>query len=80
MVIVCTATGMKKTTKMLLIMLIMCLYRLINTFDFKEATANRSPSVQGGFQAAGLCVAIAFGLVGGALVGKCKYSKAGKLC
>ncbi|XP_056606858.1 rh family, C glycoprotein, like 1 [Triplophysa dalaica] len=42
---------------------------LINTFDFKEATANRSPSVQGGFQAAGIFVAIAFGLVGGALVG-----------
>ncbi|XP_057193907.1 rh family, C glycoprotein, like 1 isoform X3 [Triplophysa rosa] len=42
---------------------------LINTFDFKEATANRTVNVQGGYQAAGLCVAIAFGLIGGALVG-----------
>ncbi|KAG1938586.1 ammonium transporter Rh type C [Pimephales promelas] len=42
---------------------------LINTFDFKGAVANRTASVQGGHQAAGLCVAIAFGLVGGALVG-----------
>jgi len=48
------------------------LLRLINTFDFKGAVANRTASVQGGHQAAGLCVAIAFGLVGGALVGECK--------
>lgn len=42
---------------------------LINTFDFKEAVANRTANIQGGYQAAGLFVAIAFGLVGGALVG-----------
>ncbi|KAA0712982.1 C 1 FRhcg1 Rhesus blood group family type [Triplophysa tibetana] len=42
---------------------------LINTFDFEGESANRSPSVQGGYQAAGIFVAIAFGLVGGALVG-----------
>uniref|UniRef100_A0A672LMI8 Ammonium transporter Rh type C 1-like n=1 Tax=Sinocyclocheilus grahami TaxID=75366 RepID=A0A672LMI8_SINGR len=43
--------------------------QLINTFDFKEAVANRTVNIQGGYQAAGLFVAIAFGLVGGALVG-----------
>lgn len=48
------------------------LFRLINTFDFKDAVANRTVSIQGGHQAAGLCVAIAFGLAGGALVGECK--------
>lgn len=45
-------------------------YRLINTFDFKGQYANRSPQTQGGYQAAGLCVALAVGLVGGAIVGK----------
>uniref|UniRef100_A0A8C2JV05 Rh family, C glycoprotein, like 1 n=1 Tax=Cyprinus carpio TaxID=7962 RepID=A0A8C2JV05_CYPCA len=34
-----------------------------------EAVANRTANIQGGYQAAGLFVAIAFGLVGGALVG-----------
>lgn len=43
--------------------------RLINTFDFEGEFANRSVGTQGGFQAAGTCVAIAFGLVGGAIVG-----------
>ncbi|XP_067314544.1 rh family, C glycoprotein, like 1 [Pseudorasbora parva] len=42
---------------------------LINTFDFKDAVADRTVSIQGGYQAAGLCVALAFGLAGGALVG-----------
>ncbi|XP_068613317.1 rh family, C glycoprotein a [Brachionichthys hirsutus] len=42
---------------------------LINTFDFEGDFADRSPGTQGGFQAAGTCVAIAFGLVGGAIVG-----------
>lgn len=27
--------------------------------------------MQGGFQAAGLCVALVFGIVGGAVVGEC---------
>lgn len=43
--------------------------RLINTFDFEGEFANRSVGTQGGFQAAGTCVAIAFGLIGGAIVG-----------
>uniref|UniRef100_A0A8C1D8Z9 Rh family, C glycoprotein, like 1 n=1 Tax=Cyprinus carpio carpio TaxID=630221 RepID=A0A8C1D8Z9_CYPCA len=40
---------------------------LINTFDFKDAVANRTVNIQGGYQAAALFVAIAFGLVGGIL-------------
>ncbi|XP_049456907.1 rh family, C glycoprotein a [Epinephelus fuscoguttatus] len=42
---------------------------LISVFDFEGSFANRTVGTQGGFQAAGTCVAIAFGLVGGALVG-----------
>ncbi|CAF99542.1 unnamed protein product, partial [Tetraodon nigroviridis] len=42
---------------------------LINTFDLEGKYADRSLGTQGGFQAAGTCVAIAFGLVGGAIVG-----------
>nr|AGU71418.1 Rhesus family C-type glycoprotein 2 [Lipophrys pholis] len=42
---------------------------LINTFDFEGEFADRTPGTQGGFQAAGTCVSIAFGLVGGAIVG-----------
>ncbi|XP_028257551.1 ammonium transporter Rh type C 2 [Parambassis ranga] len=42
---------------------------LINTFDFEGKFAGRSVGTQGGYQAAGTCVAIAFGLVGGAIVG-----------
>nr|XP_019968631.1 PREDICTED: ammonium transporter Rh type C 2 [Paralichthys olivaceus] len=45
---------------------------LINTFDFEGEFADRSVGTQGGFQAAGTCVAIAFGLVGGAIVGEFK--------
>lgn len=48
----------------------MSLFRLINTFDFEGKFADRSVGTQGGFQAAGTCVAIAFGLVGGAIVGE----------
>lgn len=44
--------------------------RLINVFDFEGEFADRSVGTQGGFQAAGTCVAIAFGLVGGAIVGE----------
>lgn len=44
--------------------------RLINVFDFEGDFANRSVGTQGGYQAAGTCVAIAFGLVGGAIVGE----------
>lgn len=39
-------------------------------FDFEGDFANRSVGTQGGYQAAGTCVAIAFGLVGGAIVGE----------
>ncbi|XP_061101288.1 ammonium transporter Rh type C [Conger conger] len=42
---------------------------LINTFDFEGDFKDRVPTVQGGFQAAGLCVAIVFGVGGGILVG-----------
>jgi len=42
---------------------------LINTFDFEGSFANRTVGDQGGFQAAGTCVAVAFGIVGGAAVG-----------
>ncbi|XP_059206911.1 rh family, C glycoprotein a [Centropristis striata] len=42
---------------------------LKETFDFDGAFVNRTVLTQGGYQAAGTCVAIAFGLVGGALVG-----------
>ncbi|XP_076583440.1 ammonium transporter Rh type C 2 [Chaetodon auriga] len=42
---------------------------LINTFDFEGSFAGRSVGTQGGYQAAGTCVAVAFGLVGGAIVG-----------
>ncbi|XP_062869399.1 rh family, C glycoprotein a [Trichomycterus rosablanca] len=42
---------------------------LINTFKFEGKIATRTPSIQGGYQAAGIFVALAFGLVGGALVG-----------
>lgn len=45
-------------------------YRLINTFGFTGKYEKRTPNIQGGYQAAGLCVAIAFGIVGGAAVGK----------
>uniref|UniRef100_A0A8D3CDR9 Rh family, C glycoprotein a n=1 Tax=Scophthalmus maximus TaxID=52904 RepID=A0A8D3CDR9_SCOMX len=48
---------------------------LINTFDFEGDFANRSVLTQGGFQAAGCCVAIAFGIVGGAAVGEFKNSE-----
>uniref|UniRef100_A0A667Z8J1 Rh family, C glycoprotein, like 1 n=1 Tax=Myripristis murdjan TaxID=586833 RepID=A0A667Z8J1_9TELE len=41
---------------------------LISTFDFEGSFKDRTPGTQGGFQAAGTCVSIAFGLVGGALM------------
>lgn len=46
------------------------LLRLINTFDFEGSFKNMVPTKQGGHQAAGLCVAICFGIGGGILVGK----------
>uniref|UniRef100_A0A8C6K8K8 Rh family, C glycoprotein, like 1 n=1 Tax=Nothobranchius furzeri TaxID=105023 RepID=A0A8C6K8K8_NOTFU len=42
---------------------------LINTFDLTGEYASRTMSTQGGYQAAGTCVAMAFGLIGGAIVG-----------
>uniref|UniRef100_A0A8C1MDX4 Ammonium transporter Rh type C-like 2 n=1 Tax=Cyprinus carpio TaxID=7962 RepID=A0A8C1MDX4_CYPCA len=41
---------------------------LVNTFDFKGSFANRVPTIQGGYQAAGLCVALCFGIGGGILL------------
>lgn len=42
---------------------------LKDVFNFKGYYVNRTVGTQGGYQAAGSCVAIAFGLVGGAIVG-----------
>ncbi|XP_063078416.1 ammonium transporter Rh type C 1-like [Engraulis encrasicolus] len=42
---------------------------LINVFDFVGEFKDRTPTIQGGYQAAGLCVAIVFGIGGGILVG-----------
>ncbi|KAL7866793.1 hypothetical protein AOLI_G00146070 [Acnodon oligacanthus] len=42
---------------------------LVNTFNFVDKFANRSVGIQGAHQAGGLCVALIFGLGGGALVG-----------
>nr|XP_020466250.1 ammonium transporter Rh type C 2 [Monopterus albus] len=42
---------------------------LSSTLGLEGSFANRSPGTQGGYQAAGTCVAIAFGLVGGGIVG-----------
>ncbi|KAM9764948.1 ammonium transporter Rh type C 2 isoform 2-T2 [Menidia menidia] len=42
---------------------------LINTFDLEGKFKDRDLGTQGGFQAAGTCVSIAFGLIGGAIVG-----------
>ncbi|KAK9394049.1 ammonium transporter Rh type C [Crotalus adamanteus] len=42
---------------------------LTNMFDFTGEYHNRTPSIQGGFQAAGIAVSLAMALVGGAIVG-----------
>ncbi|KAL4624294.1 ammonium transporter Rh type C isoform X1 [Arapaima gigas] len=42
---------------------------LIHVFEFTGTFQNRTPSIQGGYQAAGLCVALIFGIGGGILVG-----------
>ncbi|KAM6981403.1 rh family, C glycoprotein a [Aplochiton taeniatus] len=42
---------------------------LVRVFDFEGEFASRTVSSQGGHQAAGLCVAILFGIGGGAIVG-----------
>ncbi|XP_015274733.1 PREDICTED: ammonium transporter Rh type C [Gekko japonicus] len=42
---------------------------LIHAFDFIGPYANRTPRVQGGFQAAGIAVSLGMALVGGAIVG-----------
>ncbi|OCT89739.1 ammonium transporter Rh type C-like [Xenopus laevis] len=38
-------------------------------FKFQGEFADRTPSIQGGYQAAGIAVSLAFGIVGGAVVG-----------
>jgi len=48
---------------------------LINTFNFEGKYANRTPATQGGYQAAGICVALVFGIVGGIVVGEHKKKK-----
>ncbi|XP_037691270.1 ammonium transporter Rh type C [Choloepus didactylus] len=42
---------------------------LVHAFDFQGSKKNWSPSMQGGFQAAGIFVSLAMALVGGAIVG-----------
>ncbi|XP_053573643.1 ammonium transporter Rh type C-like [Bombina bombina] len=42
---------------------------LKHMFRFEEEFKDRTPSIQGGYQAAGICVSLAFGLVGGTVVG-----------
>ncbi|MEQ2303373.1 Ammonium transporter Rh type C 2 [Ameca splendens] len=42
---------------------------LIHVFDKEGKFADRSMGTQGGYQAAGTCVSIAFGLIGGVIVG-----------
>ncbi|XP_076880971.1 ammonium transporter Rh type C-like [Brachyhypopomus gauderio] len=42
---------------------------MLNSFGFVGNLANRQPGTQGGYQAAALCVALVFGIVGGVLVG-----------
>lgn len=44
--------------------------RLVNTFDFEGKFEDMVPTTQGGHQAAGLCVALCFGIGGGIIVGK----------
>ncbi|XP_005942900.2 ammonium transporter Rh type C 1 [Haplochromis burtoni] len=42
---------------------------LVNTFDFEGKFKDMVPTTQGGHQAAGLCVALCFGIGGGIIVG-----------
>uniref|UniRef100_A0A670YDQ4 Rh family C glycoprotein n=1 Tax=Pseudonaja textilis TaxID=8673 RepID=A0A670YDQ4_PSETE len=42
---------------------------LINMFDFTGEYRDRTPSIQGGFQAAGIAVSLAMAFVGGSIVG-----------
>ncbi|XP_048829182.1 ammonium transporter Rh type C-like [Brienomyrus brachyistius] len=42
---------------------------LINNFQFVGPIQNRVPTIQGGYQAAAMCVALVFGIGGGILVG-----------
>lgn len=44
--------------------------RFIKAFDFTGVYQERTPSVQGGFQAAGIVVSLLMAFVGGAIVGK----------
>uniref|UniRef100_A0A3Q3KNV3 Ammonium transporter AmtB-like domain-containing protein n=1 Tax=Monopterus albus TaxID=43700 RepID=A0A3Q3KNV3_MONAL len=44
-------------------------YLIINMFDFNGDFHNMTPARQGGHQAAGMCVALCFGVVGGIIVG-----------
>lgn len=54
-------------------LLLFCFFflcRLVETFGLTGKFENRTMSTQGAYQAAGTCVAIAFGLVGGVCVGE----------
>ncbi|KAL6474159.1 hypothetical protein MHYP_G00177200 [Metynnis hypsauchen] len=42
---------------------------LIDTFDFTGNFKHRTPAVQGGYQAAAMCIALCFGIGGGTFVG-----------
>lgn len=52
------------------ILAISILCRFIKAFDFTGSYKTRTPSVQGGFQAAGIFVSLLMAFAGGALVGK----------
>lgn len=52
------------------ILTISILCRFIKAFDFTGSYKTRTPSVQGGFQAAGIFVSLLMAFAGGALVGK----------
>lgn len=52
------------------ILAISALGRFIKAFDFTGPYKTRTPSIQGGFQAAGIFVSLLMALAGGALVGK----------
>lgn len=53
---------------------ISALGRFIKAFDFTGEYQTRTPSIQGGFQAAGIVVSLLMAFVGGAIVGKAEGS------
>lgn len=52
------------------VLTISTLCRFIKAFDFTGSYKTRTPSIQGGFQAAGIVVSLLMAFAGGTLVGK----------